>query len=221
MSRRRIALAAFLSVFVVGVLMFARFDRSSSRHSRPAVTSSEGTPHVESGSARQAAVPSGFSHDAVGAKAAAVAYAQYPAVVVGLSVDQAADAQAVVSSDAARDGLVTQTRTELAQLYAAAPPETLSYRVGVLAVSVSMSGADSARTSVWQVGVLTAPAGSIYAEWATVTQELVWEHDDWRIAGEHAEPGPTPTLDPRASPTAPTDLATQLVGLAAPEMDRR
>jgi hypothetical protein len=64
MSRRRIATAAILSAFVVGVFTFVRFDQSSSHHSPPPLSSSESTQQADSESARAVAVPSGFSHDA-------------------------------------------------------------------------------------------------------------------------------------------------------------
>jgi hypothetical protein len=162
-------------------------------------------------------VPGGFTHGETGARAAAVAYAEYPAIVVGLPVETAAVAQADVASDSARVALVAQTRQRLEQLYAAAPQETLSYRVAVLAASVSMSGVDRAHTMVWQVGVLTTPSGPIYAEWSTVTQDLVWEHNDWRVASEQMQPGPTPTPDPNSPPTVASELATQLAGFDAPQ----
>jgi hypothetical protein len=141
--------------------------------------------------------------------------------VVGLPVEEAASAQAEVASDSARDALVAQTRQRLEQLYTAAPQETLSYRVSVLAVSVTISGTDSAHTMVWRVGVLTTPSAPGYAEWSTLTQDLVWEHGDWRVAGEQTQAGPTPTPDPNSPPTVGSELATQLVGFDAPEASDR
>src|SRR5438270_580172 len=79
------------------------------------------------------------------------------AAIVGLPVEKAMQAQAAVAADRVRDSTVARIQQQLLALYAAAPPETLSYRVGVLAVHVVMPAPDEAHVQVWQVGTLFAP----------------------------------------------------------------
>ena len=218
MSIRRAAfIAALLTVIAVVIVVNTRtrdphphIDNPSTR-----VTTTSVAAPTEEVSVTQP-VPSGFSHDSDGAADAAVAYAQYAAVIVGMPIDKAMQVQSAVATDRVRASTVARIQQQLLALYAAASPETLSYRVGVLAVHVVMTSRDEAHAEVWQVGTLFAPNLPAYARWSTLTEDLVWERGDWRVNGEHTEPGPTPTPDTRSAPTAPADLAAQLTAFGPP-----
>jgi hypothetical protein len=222
MRVRRVAVIVALLATVATLVVATRHHAGLARVDRPPATATTiAVPTTPVTTPTEAVsgippVPSGFRHDPAGATAAAVAYAQYAAVIVGLPVDQAARAQADVAADQARDTLVARTRQQLTALYAAGPPETLSYRVGVVAVHLVMSSPDDAHAEIWQVGTLCAPNLPAYAQWSTLTEDLVWEHDDWRVAAEQTASGPTPTPDPRTAPTPSTDLAAQLASFNPP-----
>ena len=54
---------------------------------------------------------------------------------------------------------------------------------------------DRATVEVWAVLVVGVPtAGAARQAWRTVTVELAWEREDWRIDGWQARSGPTPAL---------------------------
>ena len=86
------------------------------------------------------------------------------------------------------------------------------YRIGVLATRVSPANADRVRVELWHVGVISPPAAVPYEEWTTQRYELVWERDDWRVAGEASTPGPRPLPLPRGEPSGPGQLEAALAG---------
>ena len=66
---------------------------------------------------------------------------------------------------------------------------------------------------MWRVGVLSVDGlTNPLSEWTTVIYELVWERADWRIWSETQTAGPTPTVHPADSPSAPEQLSTDLAG---------
>ncbi len=66
----------------------------------------------------------------------------------------------------------------------------------MLASRVSPASADRVRVELWHVGVISPPGAMPYEEWSTQRYELVWERDDWRVAGEAS------TRAPAAAPAA-------------------
>jgi hypothetical protein len=162
----------------------------------------------------------GHAHDPVGALAAAVAYAQFAEAAVGNSVDDVVAAQEAMASDASRAALVASTRQKLEALYAVYPPDSLSYRVAVVAAKVTIVDPDSCRIDLWQVTVLGVVNGPTREDWSTLTYGLVWERGDWRVASEVTAPGPYPAPWPQVTPTLPDELAARLAGFGPIGADR-
>lgn len=66
----------------------------------------------------------------------------------------------------------------------------------------------SAVVEVWSVLVIGVPGvGAPRQVWRTVTVELVWERDDWRIDGWDASAGPTPALASAAEVSSVDEIA--------------
>ena len=64
-----------------------------------------------------------------------------------------------------------------------------------LTATITRSNRATAQVRVWSVAVLGAPdVGVPNQTWHTVTVDLVWQHDDWKVNGWVDRPGPAPTL---------------------------
>jgi hypothetical protein len=64
-----------------------------------------------------------------------------------------------------------------------------------LTVRVVDEGHGTARVEVWSVLVVASPdVGVPRQAWRTVTLDMVWEHDDWKVDAWDTTPGPTPAL---------------------------
>ena len=50
----------------------------------------------------------------------------------------------------------------------------------------------SARVTVWTLGAMARPDGSVPATFSTTGCQLDWTGEDWKVAGASAAPGPTP-----------------------------
>lgn len=80
-----------------------------------------------------------------------------------------------------------------------------------LALTAHVASFDEAAAvvEVWSVTVISV--GDVAAPrqvWRTITVELAWEHDDWRVDGWTAVPGPTPALDAAGPIASGDDIAT-------------
>jgi hypothetical protein len=147
-----------------------------------------------------------------GAVAAAVDYATLLARLFPLDRDRARQMAADVASAANRPALLAAVDAELVplQAQAAALPGATVYRQSVLATRVQSvepagdpSEAVRARVAVWalfivgqsgeRVGAQTNPL----ATFTTLTLDLVFERDAWRLDGTTQRVGPTPLLDGR------------------------
>jgi hypothetical protein len=117
-----------------------------------------------------------------------------------------------MAADATRATLVADTTTKLRALYAAYPAEQLTYRVAILATRTTSRSTDAARVEVWQVSVLTVPQAPTRQDWSTLTYELVWEHDDWRVTAETVQPGPYPAAWPQVVPSSSSEFDARLTG---------
>jgi hypothetical protein len=66
---------------------------------------------------------------------------------------------------------------------------------------------------VWTVSVLSAADVALpQADWLTVSVDLVWEAEDWRVDDVRDAPGPTPMLGVRDQPWQPEPFADTLAG---------
>lgn len=147
-----------------------------------------------------AGIPMGYSHDAAGAKAAAVGFAESYATIVALDEAGAEAARRAMVADRVADELVAHTRTKLAALRKVWPVGAITYQVAPLSARVRMDGPDAANADVWYVGVISGVRLATYEEWVTQSYRLVWERGDWRMAAESDTPGPRP--DPGQTPRA-------------------
>jgi hypothetical protein len=85
-----------------------------------------------------------------------------------------------------------------------------------LTAKVNRFTSTGAQVRVWSVVVLGAPhVGVPNQTWHTVTVDLVWQHDDWKIDHWVDRPGPTPTLAD-GTDTALFDQLQQVTGWPRP-----
>jgi hypothetical protein len=211
-GRARVALglgAALL--FLAG--MAARGALSSSPSSRPPAAFAVDDP----GPRRAAAgMPVGFAHSERGALAAALTYTTIvPQRALYLRRDEVNAAVDAIAAPGASDSLRAQVLADFDQVQPrlAVSPTTTWWTVTALAAHTDAFTADRARLSVWVLRVLSkqgvvAPQSS----WATVTVELVWANDDWRLWSQTTTPGPTPTLDASDAPATAAGLDARLAG---------
>ena len=157
-------------------------------------------------------VAMGYAHSPAGAEAAAVGFLRLDSALVGMSDEAASAAKRVIASSGAAEALVADVVAKLGALRKGYPGGATLYRIGVLASRVSPANPDRVRVELWHVGVISPPAAMPYEEWATQRYELVWERDDWRVAGEASTPGPRPLPLLRGEPSGPGQLEAALVG---------
>jgi hypothetical protein len=88
-------------------------------------------------------------------------------------------------------------------------PSELLWSELPLTARVVRAGATRAQVQVWSVVVLGAPGvGVPHQAWRTVTVDLAWERDDWKVDGWSSTPGPTPVLTDGADAASLEDLTT-------------
>jgi hypothetical protein len=206
---RRLTVGAIATVAVVVAIALGALrhvDHTAAAPSRP--------PAQTMTTVATAATANGASHDVNGAVATVVAWEQRSATLVtGTEADLTA-AESAIGADATRQQLVAANTDQFRRLRAALPADGLSYRIAVVATRATAHDVDAVQVTVWRVGVLTVVGRGSSAEWATVTDELVWEHDGWRLLTETSTPGPVPpagAVTPPAELTARVDAMTPAV----------
>lgn len=191
-GKRRVAgMAALLAVgLVVGFLLSNQLDADSERSDSPGsgASSSPGTgPTGEIGG-----VPVGYSQTEEGAIAAAAAFSRQMSEVEG---DDASYRQALLTMAAPAwrshaEEIAKNTMAFIREQYgdgASADYSPLRYRV----VTCSSS---SCTVEVWGVTVVSSQSDQLTESWSTVGLTLKWVDEDWRVAGQTSQPGPTPRL---------------------------
>jgi hypothetical protein len=217
-----VAVAVAAAVVIATVVLIGRGDRESPAPTPPAPTPPPPPPGVFPPSPPPPAgagpttvvdgVAMGYAHSPAGAEAAAVGFLRLDSALVGMSDEAASAAKRVIASSGAAETLVADVVAKLGALRKGYPGGATLYRIGVLASRVSPANADRVRVELWHVGVISPPAAMPYEEWSTQRYELVWERDDWRVAGEASTPGPRPLSLPRAEPSGPGQLEAALAG---------
>lgn len=222
--RRGLIVGAVAIVGLAGVIVLSRGgggEQASTASAPSAVTDISAPRLVRLGAttpgptSERDGMPAGFAQSEAGATAAAMAFASAPQrwmylddagverAVRAIATTSAAPrlaADVVAEVGAAREGLV-----------AAAGP--VWWLVRPLATNVEAVRADYARVAVWIVTVLSAADVAMpQSEWRTVTLELRWEADDWRVDSITDAPGPTPMAGPRDRTWAPEPFAESLQG---------
>ena len=217
-----VAVAVAAAVVMATVVLIGRGDRESPAPTPPAPTPPPPPPGVFPPSPPPPAgagpttvvdgVAMGYAHSPAGAEAAAVGFLRLDSALVGMSDEAASAAKRVIASSGAAEALVADVVAKLGALRKGYPGGATLYRIGVLASRVSPAYADRVRVELWHVGVISPPAAMPYEEWSTQRYELVWERDDWRVAGEASTPGPRPLPVPRGEPSGPGQLEATLAG---------
>jgi hypothetical protein len=152
----------------------------------------------------------GFTRDSEGASRAAVAYATASQEWLYLTDQQITAAVTAIATQASAQRLasdvVDDVRTARERLGKSAG--RVWWLVRPLAWRVSAQTPDEATVEVWIVTVLSAQeVAAPQTEFATVTVELAWSDDDWRVDAVRDTPGPTPMTGPNDQPwdTEPFD----------------
>ncbi len=120
-----------------------------------------------------------------------------------------------LAADEVADEFVAQQSGVFDELDAIARRGTgaLTWHVSVLATRVEAFTRNRARVALWRVGILSIEGlVAPLAEWATITYELVWQHQGWRVWSEDHREGPTPMGHPEETPSTPRELADVLRG---------
>jgi hypothetical protein len=150
-------------------------------------------------------VPQGWRHDDEGARAAAVSAVGLTGEIARSGFITRGDMIEQLASRRFAYELTTTTDQQLAELSEAlgensiVPPQ-ITWSEVPLSARVEDVGEATAQVTVWSVVVVADPdVGVPRQAWRTVSVELVWEDDDWKVDGWSAEPGPTPALAPAAA----------------------
>lgn len=202
MNRRTLlAGAAAITVLVVGAVL-ARVGAGGSETSPTTTVPLAAEPTVTITGARpagptrvEAGVPVGFEASEDGAVAAAVTYATASQRWLYFSDDELAAAVAALATPAAAESLTVEVTSEvaLARDELARTSGRVWWLVRPLATRVEHVTTANARVSVWVVTILSATdVAAPQAEWLTVTVDLAWVDDDWRVDGVRSTLGPTP-----------------------------
>jgi hypothetical protein len=205
-----VGLAAAVAVLLVaGVLGWVgRSKEAPERRSADAVATSGAThaassddgldvPGVAAGS------PTRLSRDERGAAAAAVTYTAASQRWLYLTDEGVAEDVAGIATPQSVDTLVAEVVAETAAARAelAGSQGRVWWWVHPLAWRVEAYSDDEASVAVWTVTVLSATGVAVpQSEWMTVTVQLAWVEDGWRVEAVRDRPGPTPITGTRDEP---------------------
>ncbi|MFF0688137.1 hypothetical protein ACFYUG_18725 [Streptomyces albogriseolus] len=172
-------------------------------------------------------IPAGFAHDRQGAESAAANYA----VALGSAemfnkARRDAILQSIIVSarvadfEARLDDAYTPEFNENVGLNGdGTTPEGLTFvsRTTPIGTKVTESSADTATVEVWCSGLLGLAGESstnpVTNSWFTITMQLKWTDDDWKIVTHSQKDGPTPVPgDERASSADEMAKAVQEYG---------
>jgi hypothetical protein len=158
-------------------------------------------------------IPHGWRHDGDGARAAAVAAVSVSGDIATAGFITRNDLIESIASSAYAEELAALSSRQLEDLSielgeaGVAPDQLVWSEIPVRARTVSAEDR-SAVVEVWSVLVVGVPGvGAPRQVWRTVTVELVWERDDWRIDGWDASAGPTPALASAAEVSSVDEIA--------------
>jgi hypothetical protein len=160
-----------------------------------------GMPQASEGEATSAA--SRPSRDEAGAVTAAVRYSAASQRWLYLTDNEVAAAVAEIATPGAARSLADETVEEMrvARDELVNTSGRVWWLVHPLAWRVESFSAGSASIAVWTVTVLSATGVAVpQTEWMTVTVDLAWVDDGWRVDAIRDRPGPTPMTGPQDDP---------------------
>jgi len=161
-------------------------------------------------------VPHGWRRDADGALAAAVSAVRLTGSIARAGFITRSDMIAALATERYGPKLASESSNQLAEMTtalgeASVAPGDLVWSELPLTARALQADDNGARVEVWAVLVVgVLDLGAPRQAWRTVTVDLVWEADDWKVDGWSAQPGPTPLLDATAA-VATTDEISEVV----------
>ncbi|MFI0505631.1 hypothetical protein ACH3WN_22685 [Streptomyces albogriseolus] len=191
---------------------------------KAAATAPTGEKPVQTGAA---GIPAGFAHDRQGAESAA---ANYAVVLGSAEMFNKARRDAILQSiivaarvadfEARLDNAYTPEFNKNVGLNGdGTTPKGLTFvsRTTPIGTKVTESSSDTATVEVWCSGLLGLAGESstnpVTNSWFTITMQLQWTDDDWKIVTHSQKDGPTPVPgDERASSADEMAKAVQEYG---------
>ena len=176
---------------------------------------------------KTAGIPSGFAHDRQGAQSAAANYAvalgsaemfdkeRRDAILQTIIVpDRVADFQATLNQ-----AYTPEFNKNVGLNEDGTTPKGFTFvsRTSPLGTKVTESSADTATVEVWCGGLLglagETSTNPVTSSWFTITMQLRWADDDWKIVTRSQKDGPAPVPgDERASSAEEMAQAVQEYG---------
>lgn len=207
-SSRAVAIGAVVTTALVAGIALVRLAGDTPSNAGRATTeraaSRERTARANTAAEREATRQSaGLAAGEQGAIDAAVAYATASQRWLYFTDEQITAAIAGIASPAAAPRLardvvadISMARSQLAQAKG-----RVWWLVRPLAWRVDDFGDGDARVAVWTVTVLSAAGvATPQSEFLTVTLDLEWNGNAWRVDGVRDAPGPTPVTGPHDQP---------------------
>lgn len=198
--RRTGALAVLVTLAVVTVLVL--------RSQPPTAPTNE--PVLSGGGDANSDAPDG--DDLASIRRFVIALTERAERQVPLSVADAVVLERAMASEAGADELGAKVERDLEALSEAGNRAAMTYWVAPLAMRVAERLAERATVEVWQVGALEIAGVRVTQHWATVTYELVWERDAWRLDAERSSDGPQPQTLAGTSPESPSSFGVRIAG---------
>jgi hypothetical protein len=187
------------------IVVSAPLERDDDSEPIPSDEQPQGTnrSRPQSPAAEGTAPPVGFARDEDGAVAAAIEYTAASQRWLYLDDDEVTAAVAAIAAPQATARLTREVLAEVqtARRELAVSPGRVWWLVHPLAWKVQSYSRSAASVAVWTVTVLSAADVAVpQAEWMTVTVDLVWAEEGWRVEAVGDRPGPTPMTGPRDDP---------------------
>jgi hypothetical protein len=221
MTKRHRRIATLAAVVVVSTVVALRIvtttdvGRTAAPTPRSAATPRISVDPTPVGPARVNAlgISQGWRHDRDGASAAAAAAVRSTGAIARARFITRADMIRSLTTGAYAPTLASLSASELGEMTAElgdakVTPSELVWSEIPLTERVVAADDLTARLQVWSVLVVAVPdVGAPRQLWRTVTIDLAWESDDWKISGWASTPGPTPLLDADSAVASTAQIA--------------
>lgn len=206
--RRRIVVAGGVAALLVAVgALLVRLggpDVTPTDERAEQVPADETAPVARPTGGGEGAGPSPMpARDEAGAVTAAVGYTAASQAWLYLTDDEITAAVTEIATPEAARSLAAETIEEIriARDELASSSGRVWWLVHPLAWRVESYSEDSASVAVWTVTLLAATGVALpQTAWMTVTVDLAWVDDGWRVDAVRDRPGPTPMTGPQDEP---------------------